>query len=115
MHLGRREPFDPRNVDDFDRLLDLCDEKGIRVLLVKFPLTREYLDAAEPFVDIDGHDRRVADLVDDRAGVAVLDVRSRFPDRTELFTDPDHLNSRGAKLLAADINAALGRLAANPG
>ncbi len=115
MHLRRRESFDPRNVDDFGRLLDLCHEKGIRVLLVKFPLTREYLDAADPFVDIDGHDRRLAELVDDRAGLAVLDVRSRFSDRAELFTDPDHLNSRGARLLAASINAALGRLAANPG
>ncbi len=115
MHLRRRESFDPRNVDDFGRLLDLCHEKGIRVLLVKFPLTREYLDAADPLIDIDEHDRRLAELVDDRAGVAVLDVRSRFSDRAELFTDPDHLNSRGAKLLAAGINAALGRLAANPG
>ncbi len=114
IHLRERDAFDPQRVDDFLRLLDLCRTRGIRVLLVKFPLTADYLDEAAKYVDIDAHDRRVAELVADRPGLALLDARSMLGNRIELFTDSDHLNSRGSKLLAAEINRSLGRLAAEP-
>jgi hypothetical protein len=111
IHLGGREPFDSRPVEDFGRLLDLCSESGIRVLLVKFPLTAEYLVEAGRYVDVDEHDQRVQELIEGRPGVTLLDARSRFSDRIGLFTDSDHLNSRGAKLLASEINRSLAELA----
>lgn len=115
IQLRERDPFDTRSVNDFLRLLDLCRKHGIRVLLVKFPLTADYIKEAVKYVDIDRHDRRVADLLAGRAGVALLDARSKFPDRLELFTDSNHVNSRGSKLLAREIHRSLRKLAAGTG
>jgi hypothetical protein len=112
VHLEGYEPFHPQRVADFLRLLDYCEEQGILVLLVRFPLTAEYLEAAASHVDIEKHDRRVMELIANRPGVAVLDVRSRFADNARLFIDPDHLTSLGSKRLAPAIDRALVRLAA---
>ncbi len=114
MQLNHRDPFHPRHVEDFLRLLDLCHERKIRVLLIKFPMSAEYLAAAATYTDINEHNRRVADLLKGRTGVAVLHTRTKFADRPDLFTDATHLDSAGAKVLAAEINRALDSLAKQP-
>jgi hypothetical protein len=114
VQLNRRDPFHPRHVEDFLRLLDLCHERKIRVLLIKFPMSAEYLAAAEAYTDIQKHNRRTDELLKGRTGVAVLHTRTKFADRPDLFTDATHLDSTGAKVLAAEINRALDSLAKQP-
>ena len=86
--------------DHLRRILELCRERGIRVVLVKFPLSDTYRNALMGYLDLPEFDRSVAKAVVDYENARILDLRDRFRGRAGLFADVDHVNARGADIIS---------------
>jgi hypothetical protein len=99
-HFGDDPAIDPILAGYLDRLLALCDARGVRTLLVRFPLSDAYLNALAPVMDprrVDAHIEASAARFD---SVALLDARRAFSGQPQLFADMDHLNDAGAARLS---------------
>ena len=101
------KPLAPELVRVVERMIELAHRHGVRVIGVRMPLSREWLEAEPVYADpaIDAAYRSLdVDLV--------LDYRRMFASRPELFFDGDHLDKEGARLfsriLTSDIAAFLG-------
>lgn len=103
LHYEGSDPFDPFLFAYWCRTIDLCEAHGKVPILVRYPVTRPYHDAAQisfpPSLD-----RVSAEWLEGREKpVAVLDMLDALFDRNDLFYDGDHLNSRGASLLTPKL------------
>lgn len=96
MHFGEKDPMSPFLEHYFQEILALCLERRIDVLVVQFPVTREYLDAAAGVIDPAEFDLRVKELIAPYQNALLVETRELFAGRTSLFIDTDHLNERGA-------------------
>ena len=104
-----RSNFDEVASEYFRRSIELARDEGITVLVVRFPLTREYRRAGRSFTDGARVDERLAEIFADYPEALVVDARFDFLDHPDLFVDPDHLNGRGARLLTRHIRRLLKR------
>jgi hypothetical protein len=77
-------------------IIDLCKKNNIELIGIKFPLSKEYLEAAEGYTGD-------ADELLMINGYEVLDCTELYIDRPEFFADQDHLNDEGAKDLVEKI------------
>jgi hypothetical protein len=76
------------------RIIGLCRERGIQVILLNTPLHRLFRDSISP-----GFKREVKQVLTQVAagpGVVYVDL-SELPIPTEYFKDSDHVNRRGAE------------------
>ena len=105
-HFGQGQPFDESMFEYFLRSIALIQEKGLRAVVVSYPVTREYAAAASELLAEDP-DRRVEAALEGLDGVTWLRYRETYFDRPQLFADPDHLNLAGAIVLAAQLAEAL--------
>jgi hypothetical protein len=77
-------------------IVEAAHKRGVQVVGVSYPVTREYLDAMS-VIGVEAPSRVFARVPFDRR----LDYQAAFADRPELFKDQDHLNVAGARELAA--------------
>lgn len=82
----------------FKKTLDLAYEKNITTVLIKYPLTREYLDYASSNINVQEYYNKIEDLLLEYNNVCVLDYQNIFADLPELFRDANHLNIHGAEI-----------------
>lgn len=104
--------FSPDMVLYFRKTLDLAQERGLAVVLLRFPVTPEYLSVAEILVPVEEFYARVRRLAG--PGVVLLDrhdVLQEPPGRW--FRDAQHLNQDGARRFSDLIRADLERLGIN--
>lgn len=85
-------------VDYFYRLLDLLDMYGITVVLVYYPVTDTYYQAAADYIPVEDHLAAVEHLVAERPPALILDYHDLFFGQLEYFSDSDHLNVDGAEI-----------------
>lgn len=102
-HLKNRDPTLPILEAYFLQILDLCAAHNIRVVLVQYPVTREYLRAASEIIDIEAFDQRIRTLVQPYDNVQLIATRNLFGNRLDVFLDGDHLNEKGAILFSRAI------------
>ncbi len=107
-HFGKGAVFDDDMAHYFRKLVELCEENGVRVAVVSLPIPKEYYDAAAKKISVDELDSKVAALLDKYPDALRLDYRNLFFDRTELFADTDHMNEEGAKILSGMLRDDLG-------
>ncbi|KZE64957.1 hypothetical protein AWM68_09045 [Fictibacillus phosphorivorans] len=84
------------NVKQLREIVDLCSEKGYKVVLTIEPVHQSYLD----YFDENVMNRLVFQHIEAlNLDVPLLNYMSdqRFVDKKEYFIDPDHLNSEGRK------------------
>lgn len=74
-------------------IIDVCQSHHIELIGVKFPLSKQYLEAL-------GQKNYGADQIMISKGLRVLDYKSVFIDHTDYFRDQDHLNSKGGEEFA---------------
>lgn len=87
------------------RSLEFCRERGIRVMVVRFPMSLEYARASRAFARDARVDERLAEIFGDHPEAIVVDARRDYLNRPKLFGDPDHLNASGARLFTARLRA----------
>ncbi|NLF80119.1 MAG: hypothetical protein GX572_02880, partial [Clostridia bacterium] len=104
---GQDFAWDQRQLDYFAKIIELCRENDIRVLLVTTPSPRQIIDYLP---DYDAYSERFSSLAA-AYGIDYIDFnlinreQLLFPD--EFFMDTGHLNYRGAATLDAYLLPAL--------
>ena len=88
----------------YGKILDLCKKYHIRPVLLRMPLTDEYLKSAYAMVDIkklDGEVIAYTRLHSDN--FKVFDFRNKFHGKPEYFFNADHVNPIGATIVTKKI------------
>jgi hypothetical protein len=93
--------FDRDFVQYFGLCLRLVRNRGKRMVLVRYPVTAEYLDHAEKLVTAEPPPEIQRAI--EKTGAVILDYRRAFLGRKDLFSDPNHLNETGARELSAAL------------
>ncbi len=91
--------FDPSIKYYFNKILDLCQQNNIKVVLVRYPLSKEFDTEERKIVPADKLVTEIEEIAS-RYSVyrGTLDYRNIFYDHPEYFFDPDHLNVKGSDL-----------------
>ncbi|MEI7661785.1 MAG: hypothetical protein WCK34_06300 [Bacteroidota bacterium] len=90
------------------RILALCRQYKIHLVLLRMPLTDEYLKYARKLVDIDKLDRDIISLTRDHCSdFRLFDFRDEFRGRPEYFFNADHVNPAGATIISRKIKEEL--------
>ena len=94
------------SLEYFLKTLDLAKENNINIVFVKYPISKEYDEVlVEKGFDKDSYYKEIFGEIEDKLGdnCRVLDYYNLFFDHSEYFTNPDHLNYRGAEILSEKI------------
>ena len=93
------------SVDYYQKTIELAQKNNIEVILIRHPLTNEYLNNMYPKMKTDVD--RLIDKLSNKYNLKKFDYRYIFKDKQNLFGDMDHLNKNGiqkfAKILTNDI------------
>lgn len=93
------------SIDYYQKTIELAQKNNIEVILIRHPLTNEYLNNMYPKMKTDVN--RLIDKLSRKYNLKKLDYRYTFKDKQYLFADMDHLNKNGiqkfAKILTNDI------------
>lgn len=108
-HFENQVLYDPLMTDCFWQIVDLCESRGIRLVLVTLPGTDDYYRPATEIYGVDRENQSLRLDLGNRSGVVILGYSDLFFERDDLFMNPDHLNEEGAQLfsryLAQDLQS----------
>jgi hypothetical protein len=97
--------FSPEMVFFFKSILKECQDRQLRVILLKLPITEDYYQQAGKLIDIHRLDARVQPLVRNFTHVCIFDFQKiYFKNEAGLFWDPQHLNKIGARDISVRIH-----------
>lgn len=106
-HFKDAEDFDKLLVEKFSEIIDLAQENNVEVFLIKFPVSKEYLEGADKYIDAKKYYENVDEILGKTKNkgkdIRLLDYQDEFFDNPSYFSDSDHLNHRGAKKLSEII------------
>ena len=94
-HLGNKRYFYKPMVIYFKKILTLCRENNITVLLVKYPVSKDYYEYASTLMPIRRFNRGIKKILKDYDNYYILDFREIFFSRIEFMRDVDHVNEKG--------------------
>jgi hypothetical protein len=80
----------------FEKILDLSDTKGIKILLIKMPISELYYDYVIKYFDPDELYHKIDKIIESRKNIMLLDLQKFFFNKPHFFRDCDHLNELGA-------------------
>ena len=88
----------------FLKIIDLAHENDIKVVIVKYPLSPEYISEIEktPF-SIESYYMTVDNFVSQKENVLILDYHDFYTD-SKLFANQDHLNINGANVFSKELS-----------
>ena len=88
----------------FLKIIDLAEEKNIKVVIVKYPLSPEYIEEIEktPF-NVESYYKTVDRFVSKKGNVMILDYHNFYTDE-KLFANPDHLSIYGANVFSKELS-----------
>lgn len=96
------------NTDYYCRILALCRQYKIHLILLRMPLTDEYLKYARKLVDLDKLDRDIMDVTRNNCNdFTVFDYRNEFHGKPWYFFNADHVNPAGATIISRKIKEEL--------
>ncbi len=97
----------PEMVQYYADAVDLALAHGKQVVLIKFPLTREYVETAMTFFPDGPADNDIFERWKENPNVRIFDFRSLYFDQNSLFDNSDHLNHKGAAQFSSLVNTIL--------
>jgi len=106
-HLKNKNYFDKDLVFYFKKIIELCHSKGIEVIIVKYPVTRDYYLQASRLILIKRLSQQFDSLIKQYPGITVLNYRKAFFGKDNLFLDSVHLNYHGGTQLSKIIKMRL--------
>jgi len=99
LFLSKDAYFDPSIKVYFEKILQLCQANDVKVIMVRYPMTREF---HEEEIKIVPEEKLFAEIeaITSRYSVfmGMLNYHDIFFDHPEYFFDPDHLNVKGSDL-----------------
>lgn len=108
--LSKESYFDPAVKIYFDKIIRLCQDHGVKVILVRIPMSKEFYTEETKIVDA-GRLYREVDSIASQYPVylGTYDYHALYFDRPEYFFDPDHLNVKGSDLFTTRLSEDLNR------
>lgn len=103
-HYAKYSAFDVLQWNFLNKIRDLCRQQNIRLIFIRYPISDAYFKAAREWENKSTVDNII------RTGLPqeiVWDHRFFFKDRPCHFSDPDHLNTLGAKVYSSYLNRQL--------
>ena len=98
-HLRDRDAFDEAIFIYFKKILKICKENDIQVVILHMPVSKDYAEGARKYIK--GNEREQLNLDDPAYGTYVcrnLDFHNVYFDRDDFFYyEGDHLNPKGRK------------------
>jgi hypothetical protein len=92
------------STDYYRRILELCKAYKIHLILLRMPLTDEYLKYACKMVDFEKLDGEIMAFTRDHCGdFELFDFRNEFHGRPEYFFNADHINPAGVEIVSAKL------------
>jgi len=88
----------------FRKTLDLAEKHGLKTVLLKSPITKEYFDASKEYFDIDQYYDKIFNLTDQYNDIYVLDYQDKYFGEYFMFYDVARLNTQGAKVFSEQVN-----------
>jgi len=92
-------------IDYLNRIIRLCRDRHISVVLFNAPVHREYRDRI-PAKVIESFDRTKSELLNKYSNVRFVDY-SDFALPDDYYSDCDHVNWRGDDLVSRSLNTLL--------
>jgi hypothetical protein len=90
------------------KLLELCRQYKIHLILLRMPQSDDYLKYARKLVDLDKLDREIVDLTRKHNNdFQVFDYRNFFQGKPEYFFNADHINPDGVTIISTKLKEAL--------
>ena len=77
------------------KTIDLCKEKGVKLIFIKYPLTKNLFNEVKYHVDSTYIDDRPSDKLIQKQNIPLLNFERLFENKSELFFDCHHLNIDG--------------------
>ncbi len=108
LFLSGESYFDPTIRAYFEMIMQLCQEHGVKVYVIRIPMSKEFYEEELKIVPAGQLYREVEEIAQQYPVFSgILDYHDMFFDHPEYFFDPDHLNVKGSDLfterLAADL------------
>ncbi|NOR45515.1 MAG: hypothetical protein GQ534_08005 [Candidatus Delongbacteria bacterium] len=79
-----------------NEIVELCKQKNIEIIAIKFPLAKDYL------IEVDGRNYG-ADAYFAKLGIKTFDFSQIYIDHDEYFANQDHLNELGGEIFAKEL------------
>ena len=90
------------------KILALCQQYKIHLILLRMPMTDEYLKYARKIVDLNKLDREIIDVTHKHCyDYQVFDFRNEFHGKPEYFFNADHVNPTGVSIISMKIKQEL--------
>ena len=90
------------------KILALCRQYKIHLILLRMPNTDEYLKYARKMVDLDKLDREITDLTRAHSDdFRIFDYRNEFRGEPQYFFNADHVNPTGAYIISMKLKQEL--------
>jgi hypothetical protein len=111
-HAKKRAVYDYVNhtiIDDnlvlyYKKVISLCKERDIDLILMKYPLHRNYLIQSRKFIpDVEEHYDKVYEKIGIGEDQKIFDYQTIFPKEDHLFFNSDHMNIDGSILLSRKV------------
>ena len=86
------------------KILAICQKYKIHLILLRMPMTDEYLKYARKLVDLEKLDREILDVTRNHCtDFRVFDFRDEFRGKPEYFFNADHVNPAGVAIVSRKI------------
>lgn len=100
LFLKGHEYFDKLMIHYFKNILTLCEQKRIKLVLLKLPLYDKYINACRKYVPLEKYYNDIEKITHQYGNVTILDYQDAFKNNGEYFRNPDHMNVGGAKVFS---------------
>lgn len=103
--------IDNEMISFFKKILDLCLERKLSLVLIKMPVSIQYYGYAGRMVPIKKYYGKVKNLINGYSNVHLLDYHDIFFNKERWkFYDSEHLNADGAKIFTSILKEDLERI-----
>jgi len=103
-HFLKRQMLYPESLDYFLRVIELLQDHGVKLALVRFPVPDMYYLGAKEFMDVDAYYSELNLLLTNNGyDLPILDYHDVFIQHMEYFYDSDHLNTTGTDLFTTTL------------
>ena|GEM_PF-2202994 len=112
-HLAYSENVNQNAFKHFKKILELSKKKKIYVILVKYPLTEEFVIEAKKYLDFEEFYKSISAETEKFNNCYILDYQKFFLNKYDLFKNSDHLNKWGAEILSKQVAKDLEKIKLN--
>lgn len=92
------------------RTISLCEEHHIKLIFVKYPLTKTVLDEVKSCIDSTSYYNRPAENIIREKHIPILNFETLYADHPEFFFDCHHINNSGKAAFTVTIRQSLDSL-----